>query len=165
MSIIDRVFIFLFSVLLFSSLYVSSTMNALRDSYAAGIEGFMLPFYGVRTVLVLFLIFLITISIFTRRLKPRHFAFYKSISISAVLVSIVIMALGYAPCMDTYLRDFSKPETLGNVITHSLLCPQYSLRSYVWPSIIIFLGVWAYFFVALSEIRSEIDSLKNQKTA
>lgn len=138
MSLIDKIFVFLFSVLLFSSLYVSSTMNALHNDYIERIDDFKTPFYIVKSILALFLIIISILCCFSSRIKDQNLSLFRAFGVAAIIVPILISVIGYAPCM--YVDVYPHTE-LKNVIKQSLFCPSYSIRSYVWLVLLLILGL------------------------
>ncbi len=139
MSITQKIFISLFVLALFSTLYVSSTMNALRDHYFTGVEDFKRPFYQVRTLLAIGLLLCLMLrKRFIDEKNDRVIPFLKWLGIASITVPLIIFALNYAPCLYKAPQPL---ESLQNVIKQSFLCPKYSIRSYVWPIIFQILGV------------------------
>jgi len=140
MAVFKTVAIWLFGIALFSTLYVSSTMNAIHDSYVVGIDGFKRPFYLVRSGLVIGLIIVVLMSVAVKKYRKHGFPFGRSMGTAAIVATLFVWAFQFAPC----LYQYDLPRTLEKAIAHSLLCPQYSIRSYVWQIIAIVFGTLSY---------------------
>ena len=140
MKVYETILALLFGLALFVSLYVPATMNAIHDSYFLGIDDFKAPFYIVRTILVVALFTIIISYRFSKKLRQNKLPFFKALGITSISISLLVLGLSFAPCM----YDSSTHETLQNVIKHSLLCPSYSNRSYLWLAITATLGIYMY---------------------
>ncbi len=141
MKTIASITIAALAISLLASLYISSTMNAIGDNYFMGVKDFKRPFYSARHVIALLLLTCIIICSSFSIIRVRVGSYVRIIAIVAMVIPIVIVAMGFTPCM----YSNSEPLLLEQVIKQSLLCPSYSNRSYVWPFIIFILGVLAYF--------------------
>jgi hypothetical protein len=138
---IKTIAIWFFGIALFLTLYVSSTMNAIHDAYYVGIDDFKTPFYLVRLALIVGLIIVTVLSVAVKPYRESGFPFGRSLGMAAIISTLVVWAFGFAPCM----HEYALPRSLEKVVAHSLLCPEYSNRSYVWQVIAIIFGTLSYF--------------------
>lgn len=130
----------LIGIAFFPALYITATMNSLRDSYFSGIESFKYPFgYMYFNFLLLFFVLLIFSAIY--RIKNGFgSSFFRKISVAVLISCTIVFLLNYLPCLYCH-KD---PHTLRTVILQSTLCPSYSIKSYIglWlPSIIVFVAL------------------------
>lgn len=136
-----QIVVVLFAVGLFLTLLVSSTMNAIDDNYFYGVNAFKRPFYRFRYALIIILIFLFIVSIAVKNHRQHGFPLGRAMGLAAVVATLAVTVFGLLPC----LYDYASPRTLEKIIAHSLLCPQYSTRSYVWQVLAIIFGTLVFF--------------------
>jgi len=116
-------------------------MNAIHDSYVVGIDDFKRPFYLVRFALIFGLIIVTVLSVVVKKHRQNGCPFGRSLGMAAIIATLVVWAFGFAPCM----HEYALPSTLEKAVAHSLLCPEYSNRSYVWQILAIIFGALSYF--------------------
>lgn len=108
-------------------LYIKATMNALRDNYQPGIIEFKAPFYYAYFALMLVMLFLFLASIYRRLRHKKAFSLAYKSSLAVISVCSLVWLLGFVPCF----YEHAGSQTLQTVVSQSLLCPNYSNRSYM----------------------------------
>jgi hypothetical protein len=131
----------LIGIILFASLYVSATMNALHDSYLIGVENFIAPSAVCNLLFIVFLLVLAFIGLYVRYKRKCSFSFGIKISKLALLVCGIVFLLNYLPC----LYRPKDQNTLLSVISLSVFCPNYSGRSFFGLIITITFSVITFF--------------------
>ena len=110
-------------------------MNAIDDKYVMGITNFKSPFDITFSIIFLILISSFFISTYFKIIKKNSTPLITKISLSSIIATILVIILGFAPC----IYDTPTTLTLNTAIFHSLLCPNYSNRSYI--SFILIIGL------------------------
>lgn len=124
------------SVVVFSSLYIPATMNALSESYIAGISAFKVPFYISRNCLFLVLVVMLFSGLWVLKRFKNIQNIYSELGLLIIVMSLSVIGLAFFPC----LYNHSHPHTFTSMLKQSLFCPSYSVRSYVWPVLYLIVG-------------------------
>ena len=128
----------IFSLLVFSSMYVAATMNAIDDSYQQGLDSFKMPFLIINLIVLGSLSLLLVIVFFSNNFRAITQSYLISFGVATIATSSVVFVLGFAPCLKPHptTEPHITHHNLNAVVTRSILCPRYSNRSY--PGIIIY---------------------------
>lgn len=142
-----------FGIIFFCAEYVRATMASIGDGYLAGIEDFKLPFYIISNIATIILMAIPILSLSVKTFRQKGFPLGRGLGLAAIIVALLVWILGSAPCKDEF-DGHAEPRTLEKVIAHSLLCPEYSNRSYFGLVIPFFFGLLAYVAASLGRLTS-----------
>lgn len=102
--------------------YIWSCTNSLSDDV---VLSFLKPIIYSLKIIEYTSIGLIFLSIILR--KEIIYQYLQAYGLTIVLSVLIVMGLSYAPC----LQDYAETRTLKEILKRSLLCPEYSNRSWI----------------------------------
>ena len=137
-------------------LYIKATMNALRNNYYPGILEFKTPFYYAYSALILVMLFFLLASIYQRLRNKKTFPLAYKSSLSVIAACALVWLLGYAPCF----YEHTHPHTLQTLVSQSLLCPSYSIRSHTGLIITMLLCVLTFLVSGGKKVLTPNKALK-----